>query len=216
MGMRFKFNKSSGSPRFGEAGQASRLLLVLAIIILVAVIVVFLVMKMASPAPKPAGGEKPIVVLPVYEKQLGNIRFVFENSRDLGNTLKAADAKAETRSYLKDLSTTERFIIVTIGAQNKGKVNISDRSWDIENIVDSDGREFQPVDQYSVDPWLPDDNSCQDILEPEFDPLPCTKIYRVSKVSTGLKIRVITGKDNDSNNFSSGSVDSALLDLIVK
>lgn len=203
-----EFNKSSG--------QASRLLLVLAIIVLVAVVIVFLVMRMITPAPKPTTPKTPTVPLPVYEMQLENIDFVFENSRDLGSVLKVSDAKGQNTSYLQDLTTTERFVIVTVGAQNKGKVNILDRSWDIQNIVDSQGREFVPVDEYTADPWLPDGNSCGALLEPEFDPLPCTKIYKVAKISTGLKIKVITGKNNDPNNFSSGSLDEALLDLIVK
>ena len=209
-----KFNKSSGLSM--QSGQVSKLLLVLAAIVLVAVVIVYLVMRMATPAPRPATTPGTVVVQPVYEKQLGNIRFIFENSRDLGNTLKASQAKGQNNSYLQDLTTTERFVIVTIGAQNKGKINIADRTWDIQNIVDSEGREFVPVDQYAVAPWLPDGNSCSALLSPEFEPLPCTKIYKVSKISTGLKIRVVTGKNNDTNSFSSGDLDEALLDLIVK
>jgi hypothetical protein len=65
----FKFNK--------QQGQASRLLLVLAVVVLVAVIIVYLVMRMAEkpPAPKPVSG--PQVELPVYDKVLGNIKFIF-------------------------------------------------------------------------------------------------------------------------------------------
>jgi hypothetical protein len=102
-----------------------------------------------------------------------------------------------------------------MGAQNVGKENISERSWDIENIVDSEGREFVPLDSYAVGDWLPDPNLCQTLLKPAFDPTPCVKIYEVSKKSSGFKIRVITGKDNNSNNFGSGKVDVALIDLIV-
>jgi hypothetical protein len=199
-----------------QNGQASRLLLVLAIVVLVAVVIVFLVIRMATPAPKPPTPPGPNVELPVYEKQLGNIRFVFETSRNLGNILKASDANIQYASYLKDLTTTENFIIVTVGAQNKGKENVLDRSWDIQNIVDSDGRNFVPLDQYATGPWIPGISSCGALLKPEFDPTPCTKIYEVSKASTGLKITVVTGKNNDPNNFSSGSVDTGLLDLIIK
>jgi len=106
--------------------------------------------------------------------------------------------------------------MVTIGAQNKGTANIEERSWDIENIVDSDGRNFVPLEGYSVDPWLPISNFCGALLKPEFDPVPCTKMYEVSKKSAGLKIRVISGKDNSPNNLSSDNVDEAMIDLIVK
>lgn len=199
-----------------ESGQASRLLLVLAVIVLVAVIIVYLVMKMATPAPKPPAPGADQAQLPVYEAQLGNIRFVFESSRDLGNVLRASEAKGQYNSYLKDLNTAERYIMVTVGAQNKGKYNISERAWDIQNIVDSEGRNFVSLDQYSIGLWLPDGNSCGALLKPEFDPLPCTKIYEVSKVSTGLKINVVTGKNNDPSNFSSSNLEQVLLDLIIK
>ena len=96
-----------------------------------------------------------------------------------------------------------------------GLENIAERSWDIENIVDSQGREFVPLD-YNANPWLPDPNLCGTLLKPAFDPTPCIKIYEVSKVSAGLKIRVITGKGNDQNNFSSKNFDKGLIDLIVK
>ncbi len=202
-----KFNKSSG--------QVSRLLLVLAIIVLVAVIITFLIMKMATPPPKPPASAEPTVPLPVYEQTLGNIRFVFQSARDRGDTLRASETK-NPGSWQKDLTTTERFIMITIGAQNKGKENIAERSWDIENIIDSEGRNFVPLEGYTVDQWLPEQNLCSTLLKPEFDPTPCTKIYEVSKKSTGLKIRVITGKDNTANNFSSKKLDEALIDLIVK
>jgi len=64
-----------------EAGQASRMLLVLAVIIFVAVIIVYLVMRMATPAPKPPAPKPgPTVQLPVYESQLGNIDFIYESA----------------------------------------------------------------------------------------------------------------------------------------
>jgi hypothetical protein len=40
-------------------------------------------------------------------------------------------------------------------------------------------------------------------------------MYEVSKKSTGLKIRVITGEDNTASNISSNKRQSALIDLIV-
>lgn len=203
-----KINKSSG--------QVSRLLLVLAIVILVAGIITYLVIKMAERPPKPAGPATPTVELPVYDKTLGNVRFVFESARNLGNILRAAEAVNTVYATQKDLSTTEKFIEVTIGAQNKGKANIEQGSWDMENIVDKDGREFIPMDAYIVNPWLPITDLCGDLLKPAFNPLPCTKIYEVAKGSTELKIRVKTGQDNTAGSFSAGKVDVFLIDLIVK
>jgi len=207
----FKFNKTSG--------QVSRLLLVLAIIVLVAVVIVFLVMRMVQPAPKP--GPEPDENLPpplVFEKQLGNINFTFQSALNKGDTLKASDVTegSYVNSWQKDFKTTERFIEVTIGAKNMGTNNTEQGAWDIENIVDSKGREFVPDDSYAVGPWLPNPNLCGVLLKPAFQPTPCTKIYEVSKESTGLKIRVVTGKDNTANNLSSGKRDEFLIDLIVK
>ena len=206
----FKFNKFSG--------QVSRLLLVLAIVVLVAVIITFLIMKMTERPPAPVAPATPAVAMPVYEQTLGNVRFVFESAMDRGNSLKAsAINNSQYASYsLKDLATTEKFIQITIGAQNTGTVNIDQNAWDIENIVDSKGRNFIPEDQYAVAPWLPVANSCGALLKPSFDPIPCTKIYEVSKESTGLKVRVRTGKNNTPENLSSGKIDSFLIDLIVK
>jgi hypothetical protein len=208
-----EFNKSSG--------QASRLLLVLAVIVLVAVIIVYLVMKMAEKPPEPTVPTTPTIPLPVYEQTLGNIRFVFESAIDKGSVLKASDIKNSqyNSSYQKDLSvsnTGAKFIQVTIGAQNKGTENTEQNAWDIENIVDSQGRNFVPLEGYTVSPWLPNPDLCGTLLKPAFDPTPCVKIYEVSKESTGLKIRVETGKDNSANNLSSGKIDSFLIDLIVK
>ncbi len=206
--MKFKFNK--------QAGQVSRLLLVLAIVVLVAVLIVYLVMRMAEAPPAPEdkpNGEN--INQPVYEQTLGNLKFVFIDSRDLGSALTPAMAKKQSYSIRDSITTTERFIIVTIGGQNKGKVNIEERSWDIGDIIDSEGRRFVATKQYSIDNWIPDSSSCGALLKPEFDPTPCTKIYEVSKVSTGLKITVITGKNN-SKISSSDDIDEALIDLIVR
>ena len=203
-----------------QIGQTSRLLLVLAAIILVAVIIVFLVMRMATPAPKPPTPGPEEVQLPVYEKQLGNIRFVFLSGLNKGGVLKSSEIKNSqyNSSYQKDLAATPGgdFIQITIGAQNKGNENTEQNAWDIENIVDSKGRNFVPIETYTVAPWIDAQNQCGALLKPEFDPLPCTKIYEVSKQSTGLKIRIETGLDNDPGNLSSGKIEEFLLDLIVK
>jgi hypothetical protein len=209
----FKFNKSSG--------QASKLLLVLAVVVLVAVIITFLVMKMAEKPPKPAAPVVTTIPLPAYEQTLGDIRFVFLSALDEGGKLKAADSvnNQYTSANQKDLlidNPGAKFIKVTIGAQNKGTKNTEQRAWDVENIVDSEGRNFVPLQGWTITPWIPSPDLCGTLLKPEFDPTPCTKIYEVSKESTGFKVRVETGIDNKANNLASGKISSFLIDLIVK
>lgn len=208
-----KIKNKSGLPaeaRRAEAGQVSRLLLVLAIVVLVAVAIVYLVIKAAERPLIPSAGE-PINTIPqpVYETNLGNIKFVFIDSRDLGSVLTPAMAKKQTYGTTNSLKTTERFIIVTVGAQNKGKENIEAKSWDIGDIVDSEGRRFVALKDYTINNWIPDESSCGALLKPEFDPTPCIKIYEVSKISSGLKIVVTAGKDKNN-------LQESLLDLIVR
>jgi len=203
---------------FNQSGQVSKMLLVLAVVILIAAIIVFLVIKMAEKPARPISEEEETVQRPTYEQTLYNLKFVFESAINKGNTLFASDVKSNSYSYYKtNLTTTENFIEVKIGAKNMGKINIEEGSWNIQNIIDSEGREFVPLDDYSVSPWLPEKDLCGSLLKPAFDPTPCIKIYEVSKDSTGLKIRVITGKENDPNNFeeSNNEYESALIDLIV-
>jgi len=182
-----------------ELGQASRLLLVLAIVVLVAVVIVYLVMKMAdrAPDPKPPSDIK----LPVYEQTLGNIRLVFQSAIDRGDILRA------TKTGQKDFVATAggKFIQVTVAAQNMGTENTDQNDWDINNIVDSEGRNFIPVEGGNIRTWLPEKNFCGVALKPAFDPIPCTKIYEVSKVAKELKIVVEAGKNRTST-----------LDIIVK
>lgn len=206
-----------------QSGQASRMLLVLAVIIFVAVIIVFLVMKMATPAPKPAApATAPVVQLPVYENQLGNIDFIFESALDKGTVLKKTDIiNKEFQQYdQKDLDVDNpgaKFIQVTIGAENKGTLNTELNAWTVQNIVDDQKREFVPLQKYLVAPWLPNPDLCGTLLKPAFAPTPCVKIYEVSNQSTGLKIRVETGKGNNSaSDLSGGRISSSLIDLIVK
>jgi hypothetical protein len=204
-----------------ESGQASRLLLVLAVVVLVAVIITFLIVRMAEKPPAPVAPIPSTPSLPVYEQTLGNIRFVFESALDKGGTLKASDVinKQYFSSSQGDLPIDNlgaKFIQVTIGAQNEGTANTEQNSWNIGNIVDSKGRNFVPLQGYTIQPWIPNPDLCGVLLKPAFDPTPCVKIYEVSKESSGLKIEVETGKDNTANNFSSGKIDSFLIDLIVK
>lgn len=184
-----------------SSGQASRTLLILAIIILVAVAVSYAVIKIAENPPKKTAKEEPVVPQPVYEQTLEEIRFIFQEARDYGNVLKGSQSK--NPEWQQDLKTTERFIKVTVAAQNKGKENIKNGSWELENIVDSENRNYVP--STNVSQWLSEKDLCGDLLKPEFEPTPCIKIYEVSKISTGLKVRV---KNKTKNT-------DALIDLIV-
>ncbi len=204
-----------------SSGQVSRLLLVLAVIVLVAVVITYLILRMAQKPPQPATPTDNTPVLPVYEKALGNTRFVFQSSIDRGQILKVSDVTnsqylSSSQGNLAISNPGAKFIQVTVGAQNKGSENIERGSWDIGDIMDSEGRKFVPLDGYTISPWLPNPNMCGALLKPAFDPTPCTKIYEVSKQSTGLKITVQTGVDNTSQNFSSGKINFYLIDLIVK
>lgn len=203
-----------------QRGQASRLLLVLAVVILVAVIITYLIIRMAEKPPAPPPDPGPVVEQPVYEQVLGNIRFIFQSALDKGSFLRVSEIANSQYNYAsqKDLPISNpgaKFIKVTIGAQNKGTENTEQNAWNIENIVDSEGRNFVPLEGYTVQPWLSYPDLCGALLKPAFDPTPCTKIYEVSKQSSGLKIRVITGRDNSANNLNSGKIDEFLLDLIV-
>lgn len=214
----FKFKKSSGQvrlQRFGDrqCGQVSKLLLVLAIVVFVAVIIVFIVMK-ATSAPPPPITDEPVGPKVVYETTLGDIKFTFIEARDMGKTL--LGLKSRYPDWQKDLITTEKFVIVTIGAQNKGKENIPKRVWDIGNIIDSEGRNYVPLDR-TADAWQPDPNLCSALLKPEFAALPCVKIYEVSRVSTGLKIMVSAFKKESATDYSTNekNQETGLIDLIV-
>lgn len=196
-----------------SSGQVSRLLLILAIIILVAVVIVFVVMKVATPPPAPVT-EEPTGPKVVYEASIGEIKFTFLEARDMGKIL--FGLKSRFPDWQKDMSTTEKFIMVKIGAQNKGKTNVPERVWDIGNIVDSEGRNFVPLDR-TADSWLPDPNLCSELLKPEFAPTPCVKMYEVSRVSTGLKINVSSSTKKADGEYSTDSKDkeTTLIDLIV-
>lgn len=210
-----QFNQS-GSPH-SEAGQIARLLLVLAIVVFVAIVITFLIIRMSDRPEKPPVDTGPEVPLPVYEQTLGNIRFVFISAKDLGKTLKASEATNPAYANQKDYTTQEKLIEVNIGAQNKGTVNTEQSAWDIGNIVDSEGRNFVPLDSYAVHAWLPEKDLCGVLLKPAFNPTSCIKIYEVAKGSTNLKIQVETGLNNNSaSDFSGGRKQTYLLDLIVK
>ena len=121
---------------------------------------------------------------PVYETQIGDIKFKVVSAINLGNTIKA------TQGWQQDVTTTEKFIQVSVGAQNKGKIATKQGSWGFGNIIDSEERQFVDVSD-GVYYFLPQPNLCGAPLQPEFDQTLCVRIYEVSKKSKGLKIEVI-------------------------
>ena len=161
------------------------------VLLIVIVIIIILVFVQSSGVVKNdnnnSGPKVEQPQIPVYEKQVGDIYFILESAQDLGDVLKAQN------SYQKDITTTERFIKVVVGAQNKGKIATGTYSWDLGNLIDSDGRVFANANN-QVSWHLPNPNPCGLSLKPGFYPVNCTKIYEVAKISKGLKVE-ITVKD---------------------
>ena len=177
-----KFNKSKGA--------VSGTILILAVVLIIIIIVVFVVIKISA-------GKKPAAVktatdttvknqppAPVYENQLGDVDFTVLAANDLGTTL-----APKSSGYSQPLTTTEKFIQVTVGAQNKGKNDTTYNTWAVGNIVDSDGHNFISINNKAYF-YLPQPNLCGAILKPIFEPTPCAMLYEVAKSSTGLKVEV--------------------------
>ncbi len=180
-----------------SAGAVSTVILFLGILLVVVVIIIFVAIRIAANRnAKPSSSPGPSGVVespePVYETTIGNTRFVFESAQDLGSVL-----VSRNRAFQQNLTTTDRFVKVVVGAQNKGKVNIPRDSWDVGNIIDSDGRNFVTINDQAFY-FLPNPNLCGALLKPEFEPTPCTKYYEVSKESKDLKIEVIVSDPNSS------------------
>jgi len=174
--------------RARQKGEIPRILLIGGGIFLVVIVIIIILVAVngGSNANKKQNATEDVtreLHEPVYEKQLGDIYFTLNSSTDLGNVLKAQN------SYQQDITTTERFIQVVVGAQNKGKVATGQYNWDLGNIIDSDGRVFTNINN-EVSFYLPNPNPCGLSLKPGFYPVSCTKIYEVAKISKGLKIEV--------------------------
>lgn len=182
------------------------------IVILIAIIIAYFVIKSAENPAKQIPTATTTVPVAIYETTKNDIKFTFQDAKNMGSTLYGA--KSENPNYTKDITITENFIKVTIGAQNKGKENTPDNSWEVGNIIDSENRVFI-ASTYSISNWLPKINFCGEILKPEFTPISCTKIFEVAKISKGLKIEVISNKKNADGKYDSGKKDILLLDLIV-
>jgi hypothetical protein len=191
-----KSNKSSG--------YISRTLIILGVVVIVAILIVFFAIRLASNASRANTVTAPTTEEPVYEATLGDIRFLVESAQDLGSVLPGETSRS---FYQPDVITTEKFIKVIIRAQNKGKTNTGKSIWEMGNIVDSDGRNFPPSDQVFY--FLPNPDLCGEILKPEFEPVPCVRIYEVSRVSTKLKVQVGATNANSKKQ-------TTFLDLDVK
>jgi len=167
----------------GEISKTPMILIGVVIGVVVIVIIIISSLKKPPPPPPLAEPEEPE---PVYEVQLGDIKLKLISAKDRGSTLLASDSRFY--SHRTDTTTTEKFIEITITAENIGKDDLRFGSWDIVDVVDSEERIFH----YSrmQDPWIPGSSKCGDLLKPGFSPTPCTKIYEVAKISEGLKIEV--------------------------
>ncbi len=169
-----------------SSGKVSSILLILAVMLLVLIVGVFIFIKFGATKktavqPNTTADQGPPP--PVYEAQVGNVKFIVESAQDLGKVIKS------TNGYQQNLTTTERFIKVIVGAQNKGKENTQQGAWDVGNIIDSEGRNFVSINNQAYF-YLPPQNLCGAILKPEFEFTPCIKLYEVSRQSKGLKIKV--------------------------
>lgn len=191
-----------------SAGSVSSILLILLLLLMVVTLIAFVVLKIKGT--KKAGGADATdsssvvneIPKPVYEATIGDVKLTFESADNLGNSVKSSDKIYQNQ---EPVTTTEKFIRVVVSAQNKGKITLPQSSWKVGNIVDSEGREFASIDN-QVYFLLPSPNLCESSMKPEFNPVPCVKIYEVSTESTGLKVMV----------SATGSKESFLLDLDVR
>jgi|SRR5581483_10812522 len=180
----------------GSRGAISKTLIIVAALVLVVIITVFFALQLNSMKSKNQSANNSTnnstanqPPQPVYDVTLGDVKYVLQDAQDLGSRL------TSSVSYISDLTTTERFIQVTVSAENMGKTNTTSGQWDLGNIIDSDGRVFlQDQAAYSFLPKQP--QSCGAILKPAFAPISCTRIYEVAKVSTGLKVEVKNSSAN--------------------
>jgi hypothetical protein len=188
-------------------GSASKTLIIMAFVVLVAIVVVYFGIKFAqknqSVSPNPTSpltttSEPP---KPEYDVKVGDIRFLLQSSVDFGTVLKGSSSFSTGNQ--PNLTTTERFIKVVIGAQNKGKTNFAASNWEVGNIIDSDGRIFNNINNKAY-AWIPKPNTCGVLLKPEFAPISCVNIYEVSKISKGLRVQV---------RIKSPKIQQALIDL---
>jgi hypothetical protein len=171
-----------------SSGQIPPIILILiGGIITVAVIIIIVFTIIRKPAPPLVSAEPKG---PVLEINLGDVKIKLVKVEDLGNVLLGSDSRNPLTT--KDVTTTEKFIKVTVSAENIGKENTKQGDWDIGEIIDSEGRKFTYFEKFN--PWLLAQNECRNSLKPGFTPVLCTKIYEVAKISKDLKVKLILGK----------------------
>lgn len=173
-----------------EGNRKQLIVLIGIVVVIIIVVAVFMVIMKPPPLPPPEPKE------PVYEIELGDIKFeLVGKAKSRGDILSASESENfEFYPGLSDVTTTEKFIEVTINAMNTGKENIQVNKWDLLEIIDEDGRKFPfPI---KLTNWLPKNNMCNKELKPGFTPISCTRIYEVAKISTGLKVKIKSGDKN--------------------
>jgi len=136
-------------------------------------------------------GEMPELV---QEVVIGDIKLSFVEAEDMGDILKCEDRINPPSSCRPsyDLGTTDKFIKVEITAQNVGQEELRRGSWEIKELVDSEGRNFSPA---GAKRWIPEESQCGELLKPGFTPTRCIEIYEVARPSIGLKLRVSAGEE---------------------
>lgn len=172
-----------------SSGMIAQIILALAIIVLIALGIAFFAMRNAKKTPVKTSADMNVPPPPVYDLTVNDIRFLSVGAVEEGNTLLGSQSKNPRRQG--DLTTTERYIKVTIGAQNVGKTDTRKGDWDLGSVVDSEGRIYDSVDASN---WITEQNSCGFILKPSFQPIFCIRYYEVARVARGLKLQVISGK----------------------
>ena len=161
-------------------------LIILGVVIAVVIVVIIAVAVVMKPPPPP---EEPKEAEPVYEVDVGEIKFILKEAKDIGNILKVSESN-NPEARMDDAVTTGRFIEVTVGATNIGKEDLRGGNWLINDLIDNEGRKFHTERKF--DYWIPEESQCNTLLKPGFDPVFCIKIYDVAKISSGLKIEVET------------------------
>ena len=174
-----------------QKGEISKVILILAGAVLLLAIIIFVAISITSSRKSDDQTKnqddqtQTEVPKPVYDTTVGDIKFILQSSINMGNTMQS------TVSFQPDLTTTERFIKVTMGAQNKGKNDTAFGAFELGNIIDSEGRNYIPITNKAFN-FLPKPDLCGSIMKPEFAPISCVRFYEVSRKSEGLKIQVIS------------------------
>jgi len=184
-----KFSKESGKIE-------KKQMIIIGILACVGAAAVFLIITMVRTAPPPVV-EVEKEPEPVYEVKLGEkVRFKLQEVKDRGDTLKVEESR--NPNFVKqNVTTTERFIEVTIAVDNIGEDNIPAGSWDVREVYgkidDKEGKKYYSSTLFNY--WAPSDGKCGDLLKPGFSPTLCTKIYEVARIATGLKVEVFIKED---------------------